>query len=126
MKLTGEVKKQVKNIALYNLALTAILNVVFFALQNWDYTVLLGSLFGYIVSVVNFLFLGISIQKAMDKEQKQAQTYMQSTYMGRMAFTAVMVVIAMNLPFFNWLSAAIPLVFTRISIMAMNFIKKGG
>ncbi|MEG1050037.1 MAG: ATP synthase subunit I, partial [Oscillospiraceae bacterium] len=79
MKLDAEVVKQVKNIAMYNGALTAVLNLVFFFIGKWDYTVLLGSLLGYSVSLISFIFLGISIQKAMEKEQKQAQAYMQST-----------------------------------------------
>ncbi|MEG2928083.1 MAG: ATP synthase subunit I [Oscillospiraceae bacterium] len=124
MKLDAEVVKQIKNIAMYNGVLTAILNLVFFLIGKWDYTVLLGSLLGYSVSLISFIFLGISIQKAMEKEQKQAQAYMQSTYIGRMAFTVVMIVIAITVPAINWVSAVIPLVFTRISIMLMNFIKK--
>ncbi|MEG1801096.1 MAG: ATP synthase subunit I [Oscillospiraceae bacterium] len=124
MKLDAEVVKQVKNIAMYNGALTAVLNLVFFFIGKWDYTVLLGSLLGYSMSLISFIFLGISIQKAMEKEQKQAQAYMQSTYIGRMALTVVMIVIAITVPAINWVSAVIPLVFTRISIMLMNFIKK--
>lgn len=124
MKLTDVVKKQVRSIALYNGGMTAILNVAFFALGHWDYTVLLGSLFGYFTSIASFIFLGISVQNAVNKTPKQAQAYMQGTYMGRMVFTVIMLIIAMKLPFFNWISAAIPLVFTSLTVVLMNFTKK--
>ena len=87
---------------------------------------LLGSLFGWLITVLNFVLLCISIQKAMDKEQKQAQVYMQSTYTGRMAILAIAIFIAMTVPFFNWIAMVISLIFTRISITLLNLKKKEG
>ncbi len=99
---------------------------MFFIIGFWELDVLVGSLFGYAVSVINFLWLGLSVQKAMEKEQKQAQLYMQSTYTARMVFFAVSFAIALIVPVFNWIAVVIPFIFTRISIMIINFTNKEG
>lgn len=124
MKITPAVTENLKKIAVLNLALVAVENLVFFIAGYWTLQVLVGSLYGYGISILSFTLLGISVQKAMDKEQKQAQMYMQSTYTGRMVLTAVLIVIVMVTNFANWFSAVIPLTFTRISIMLINFKKK--
>lgn len=126
MKLTPVVAENIKKIACYNLGLTIIENVVFFIIGLWGLDVLFGSLFGYAISVINFVWLGLSVQKAMDKEQKQAQMYMQSTYTARMVLFCISFVIALIIPVFNWIAAVIPFIFTRISIMIINFVNKEG
>ena len=62
-----------KSITLYNCGLTVIENMVFLILKKWDMTVLFGSLFGCLIACLCFLLIGISVQKAMKKEPKQAQ-----------------------------------------------------
>ena len=124
MNLTPVVKENLKKIMFFNFLLLVPENIIFYALGNWSTYVLVGSLYGYVISVVSFLLLGLSVQKAMDKEQKQAQMYMQSTYMARMIFTALAIIIAMKLPFLDWVAVVFPLGFTRISIMLLNLIKK--
>ena len=74
-----------------------------------------------------FVFLiGISVQKAMEKEPKQAQLYLQKTSMGRTLIMAVSVFVAIKVSFFNWVAAVIPLFFTRISISLIHLTKKKG
>lgn len=126
MKLQPAAKENILKVSLGNLIMVAVLNLIFYLLGYWDTTVLLGSLFGWLITVLNFVLLCISIQKAMDKEQKQAQVYMQSTYTGRMAILAVAIFIAMTVPFFNWIAMVISLIFTRISITLLNLKKKEG
>ena len=66
------------------------------------------------------------MQKAMEKEPKQAQLYMQKTSMGRTLIMAVSVFVAIKVPFLNWVAAVIPLFFTRISISLIHLTKKKG
>lgn len=124
MKLTPVVAENLKKIALLNLLLTAVENLVFLVIGFWGTDVLLGSLLGYGVSVLNFYLLGISVQKAMEKEPKQAQAYMQSTYNGRMGIETVACIIAFVVPVFNGIAAVFPLIFTRISIMLIQAKEK--
>ena len=124
MKLSSVVAENVKKIAVLNLILTAIENVVFRMLSAWNAGVLWGSLLGYILSVVNFLWLGVSVQNAVEREQKQAQIYMQSTYMARTVMVAAVFAISIISPVFNWIAVLPPVFFTRISIIIINFISK--
>ncbi|MBR5520747.1 MAG: ATP synthase subunit I [Oscillospiraceae bacterium] len=124
MKLSPAVKENLRKIAVYNLGLTVLENIVFLLIKQWDITVLNGSLLGYAVSVITFLWIGISVQKAMEKEQKQAQMYMQSTYMVRVAFFAIAFVFAINSPVCSWVAMFFTVFFTRISIMIINFKNK--
>lgn len=124
MKLSPVVTENLKKIAVLNLILTIIENAVFRLLFTWDRGVLYGSILGYVLSVVNFLWLGISVQIAMEKEQKKAQMYMQSTYMARTFMTAAVFALAIILPVFNWIAVLPPIFFTRISIMIINFTSK--
>ena len=66
------------------------------------------------------------MQKAMKKEPKQAQLYMQKTSMWRTLIMAVSVFVAIKVSFFNWVAAVIPLFFTRISISLIHITKKKG
>ena len=100
--------------------------MVFLILKKWDMTVLFGSLFGCLIACLCFLLIGISVQKAMEKEPKQAQLYMQKTSMGRTLIMAVSVFVAIKVSFFNWVAAVIPLFFTRISISLIHLTKKKG
>lgn len=124
MKLSEVVVKEVKNIGVLNLALTALENLVFFLLGYWDITVLWGSLFGWAISLVSFILLGISVQNALGRGEQNAQQYMHFTYMGRMLLMACGLILAMNVSQLNWISAAFPLIFTRISIFIMHLRKK--
>lgn len=124
MKLTPVVADTLKKIAASNFVLLLIENLVFFLLGFWKTDVLYGSLLGYGVSVLNFYLMGISVQKAMDKEPKQAQAYMQSTYNGRFGIETIACVIAFIVPIFNGIAAVIPLIFTRISILIIQSREK--
>lgn len=124
MKLTAVVAKNLKKITVLNLLLTVVENIVFLAVGYWSVQVLAGSALGLAVSVLNFYLLGISVQKAMDKEPKAAQAYMQSTYNGRMLIETVALIAAFVLPYFNGFAAVFPLIFTRISIMIIQKFDK--
>ena len=126
MKLTPVVAENLKKIALYNFGLTVIENAIFLLIGLWSKEVLFGSLLGYSATVINFLWLGISVQKAMEKDQKKAQMYMQTTYNGRLILLAVFFSAAIFIAVFIWIAAVIPFAFTRISIMIINFNNKEG
>lgn len=115
---------ETKRVSLCNLCLTALENIVFVVMGKWNVSVLLGSLFGWLIATACFVSLGISVQKAVVKEQKEAQLYMQKTYMFRNLFMAVGIVAAIKLPGVNWVAAIFPLFFTRISITLLNTIRK--
>ena len=83
-----------------------------------------GSIFGYIITMLSFILLCISVQNAMGRGEIGAKSYMQMTYTGRMILLAGSLILAMNVSFLNWISVAITFVFTRISILIIGFVRK--
>ncbi len=117
-------KKDLKEIAISNFILNIIQNIVFLILGYWDLTVLLGSLWGYALSVLMLFLLARAVEKAVDKDPKQSGMYMQSTYLFRTAVLAVGVYFAITLNGINWISTCIALVFTKVSIMIITYLRR--
>lgn len=118
------VVKEAKRVCGCNLLLTSVENVVYAVIRKWSVPVLLGSLFGWLVTCISFLWLGLSIQGAVMKDQKEARLKMQQSYIGRNVLMALAVVAAIKLPFLDWVAMIIPLFFTRISITLLNILGK--
>ncbi|MEG2193071.1 MAG: ATP synthase subunit I [Oscillospiraceae bacterium] len=123
-KLDPVVKKQAVAVSAINLILAALENLVFVGLGKWDYTVLLGSLWGTFIASLCFVLIGISVQMAMMKDPKQAQNYMKTTYLGRLAVMGLGIFIAIKLEQLNWMAALLPLLFTRVSIAIVQLMVK--
>ncbi|MBQ9948660.1 MAG: hypothetical protein IJO91_09760 [Oscillospiraceae bacterium] len=101
----------------------AVLIVLFFAF-GFDYTLLVGGVYGNIVCVLNFFLLGKTAQIAVTKTAKAAQTYMNTMYCLRYLGLFAAMSAAALLPFINLLAAIIPLFFPRIAIMIRAFREK--
>ena len=93
----------------------AIMAVLFFALE-YDYTLLIGGLYGIIIAVLNFFALGKTAQAALRRRAKSAQTYMNIMYCVRYLGLFLLLTIGALAPFISLIAAAIPLFFPRIAI----------
>ena len=89
---------------------------VFLVLQKWDYTVLLGNLLSGVAVVLNFLFMGITVQKAVEKDEKDARNAMKASQSLRTVFLFVVAVLGAAVPVFNIWATLIPLIFPRIAV----------
>ena len=116
MKLDEVVKKETIYIATFVGILSVLMQAVFLILSKWDYTVLLGNLLSGAASILNFLFLGITIQKAVLKSEEDAKKTMQASRGYRMFFMVVVVLIGASAPCFSLWAVVIPLFFPRIAI----------
>ena len=101
----------------------AVILVLFFAL-GFDYTLITGAVYGNIICVLNFYFLGLSAQKAVRKSPKAAQTYMNAMYCLRYLGLFAAMSAAALLPFINLIAAVLPLLFTRLAITLRAFREK--
>ena len=59
-----------KYIATWVLVFSILMESVFLVINQWNYTVLLGNLLGASVAVLNFFLMGLSVQSALEKEEK--------------------------------------------------------
>lgn len=110
------VLKETKYIACWVLILSVFMQAVFLITGHWDYTVLLGNLLSGAVSVLNFFLMGITVQKALKKDQDAAKTVIKASQLYRMFLLMITVVLGAVLPCFQLWATVIPLFFPRVAI----------
>jgi len=122
MKLDATVKRETIYIALWTAILSVIMQIVFIACGRWDYTVLLGNVFSAFVAVGNFFLLGITVQKAVAKEdEKEARNIIKTSHSLRTLMLFVCAALGALLPCFNIWTSLVPLLFPRVAILFRGF-----
>lgn len=126
MKLQEASKKEVKRIAAGS-CICAVLELAGFFLLHllgvvrFTYKVVLGTAGGTLITVLGFVVLCLSVQKAAEMEAgKPMKSMMQLSYNLRLALQAGWVVVAFLLPWFNVLAAAVPLLFPTVIIFYLQ------
>lgn len=116
-KIDKVVLKETAYIAVWTAIFSAITQAVFLIIGKWNYTVLLGNLLSGSAVILNFLIMGITVQNAVNKEEKEAKQSMRLSNMLRTLFLFVVVVVGVLLKqcFSIW-TVLIPLFFPRIAI----------
>ncbi len=123
MKANETVRKECIYIAYFCTILSALMQAVFIICKSWDYTVLLGNLLSLTVSVLNFYFMGITVQKAVEKDEADAKKMMKSSASIRTAVLFVVIAIGVAAPVFNTIAVLVTVFFPRIAILFRPFIK---
>lgn len=111
------VRRETGYIALWVAVLSALMQAVFLLIGRWDYTVLLGNLLSALASVGNFLLMGITVQKAVEKEEKAAAAAMKFSQSLRLFLLFGMAALGVLLPWFNTVAVLIPFFFPRIALI---------
>lgn len=123
-KIDNTVWKETKYIAGFVLVLSVVMQAVFLALGKWNYTVLLANLLSGLAGILNFFMMGITVQKALTKEEKDAKAAMKVSQMYRTLFLAVILILGFTLPCFDMWATVIPFFFPRIAIAFRPFFDK--
>ena len=123
-KIDSVVLKETKYIAFVSGILSLIMQAIFLVLAKWDYTVLFGNLLGLVAAVLNFFLLGLTVQNAVSKEEKEAKGVLKLSQAYRMIMLAVMAGFGVYNPMFNNWAVIIPLLFPRIAIGLSPYLRK--
>ena len=76
---------------------------------------------GGAVAVLNFLLLGLTVQKiTRETNEERGRKLMQFSYSMRMLVMALWLILAVSMPFLHWVAAALPLLFPRLTIAVMQ------
>ena len=113
-KVNAAVKKETTYILLWVLVLSALMQAVFLVLRQWDIMVLAGNALSGAAAVLNFFFMGLTVQKALEKDEKEAKTAMKLSQTYRMLF--LIAVAAVGASLLNLWAVIIPLFFPRVAI----------
>lgn len=126
------IKKETKRVAISTGIGVAIMWVIFGVLHlvmpgkiPFDYTVILGGLFGGAVAVLNFFLMGVTVQNvASTTDEEFARKKMKASYSQRMLLQMVWGIIAIAAPCFQFVAGLLPLLFPGVGIKLMGIIKK--
>lgn len=130
--MSDVVKKEAGYIAAGTVLLSALVQIVWAVFFDYDLSVFFGGLWGGTVAILNFILMGLTVQKvANEPDQLSAKRRMQASYQLRMMLTIFTTVLAIIIPGINWIMAAISLFFPRLTILVMPLFrpdlrKKGG
>ncbi|MGN0997392.1 MAG: ATP synthase subunit I [Candidatus Ventricola sp.] len=117
------VLRETKRIAIGEVVLLVIMWIVYALTGRFSLAVVLGGLIGGAYAVFNFFMLGMTVQKAAQVQPdnaEMARMQMKSSYNMRMVGMLAVAVLAFALPFVDGLAAVIPLLFPRLTILALQ------
>lgn len=124
-KVDPTVLKETRFIALIVLILSALMQAVFLILGKWDYTVLLGNMYGAALAVGNFFLMGLTVQKCLTLEPDEAKKKMKLSQQGRLMGLLVFCMIGAALGCFNTVALLVPQFFPRIGVTIRGLSMKG-
>ena len=110
------VRKETCYIALSVLILSLFMESIFLIIGRWNYTVLLGNALSATVAILNFFFMGLTVQGAVQKEEKEARNRMKLSQSLRMIMLFATAALGCLVPCFHIAAVLIPLFFPRIAI----------
>ncbi len=123
-KIDPTVKKETLYIGAVAFMFNVVMQSVFLIIGKWDYTVLLGGLLGFAASVANFFLMGISVQSAVNKDEKDAKVTMKASQSLRLLLLFVIAIIGYVVPVFNVIAVIIPYIFPRLAIALTPLLRK--
>lgn len=127
------IKEETKHVMLYTAVGLVLMWLAFLVLHlcmpekvSFDYRVILGGLGGGTVAVLNFLWMGLMVQKAAAKagDQDAVRTLVKGSYSQRMLFQMLWIIIAIAAPCFHYAAGIIPLLFPGTGIKIAGILKK--
>lgn len=124
-KIDNAIKRETLYIGAWVLIFSAIMQAVFLIIGKWDYTVLLGNLLTGSFSVLNFFLMGLTVQIAIEKEEKEAKSTMKASQSLRIFMMFIVVICGVLIPCFNIWASIIPIFFPRIAMIFRAFFNKG-
>lgn len=125
-KIDKTVLRETAYVGAGTVLLSVLMQAVFLIIGKWDITVLFGNLLSGTATVLNFFLMGLSVQTAVNKEQKEAQTFMRFSLLLRSALVFAAALTGALIPScFNLITVFLPLFFPRIAILFRPlFMKK--
>lgn len=121
------VVRETRRIAVGECILLAVMLIVYAAIGRLSLAVVLGGVIGGGYAVFNFFMLGMTVQKVAgmrEENEELARMQMRSSYNMRMVGMLILIVIAFALPFVDGLACMIPMVFPRLTILALQLTGK--
>ncbi len=133
MKLNETVKKETAFVLGFTVVLCAILQSLYLIIGFFSLRALIGTCISWLLSGVNFLLTAITVQKAVEQTEENAQKRIKASQSLRSVMILAVLVVSIlllgqDIPVI--LALVIPLLFPRIAatvrMLRLNSIKGGG
>lgn len=118
--MTKETKVDVLRVTVGNFLLAFVMVLIFALVGHFSLEVIWGAILGAGFVSLSFWWLAVSVTKYVEKDPKTAQAKVSATYTVRLLLVAVMIIVAIKVPFFNFVAAIIPLFYQRLVIMVVG------
>ena len=115
-KIDSTVLKETRYVFFVSLILSLIMQAAFLISGYWNHTFICGNILGLAASVGNFLLMGLTVQKAIGKEEKEIKKLVQFSQSGRLFILLIVALIANFVSVFSLLATVIPYIFPRIAV----------
>ena len=115
-KMDPAVRKETAYVAVWVLALSAVMEGVFALMGRWETPVLTGNLIGGAAAVGNFLLLAVTVTRAASGPAEKIPLKIRSSMTARMLGMAGICAAAIGLLHTNVYATVIPLLFPRVGI----------
>ena len=119
MKIDPAIRRETRRVACGIAVADLLMFGVFLLLKKFDYTVILGALLGSAAAVLNFFLLGITMQKAADREDGQKKL-VQSSYSLRMMMICLTIILGAVLPVFHTVAVIVPFLLNTPIILLLQ------
>ena len=116
-KIDATVLRETLYISAWVLILSVLTQAIFLIIGQWDYKVLLGNLLSGSVAILNFFLMGLTVQSAVTKEEKEARSAIKLSQLYRFLFLIIIVIIGIVAPCFNNWTVIIPIFFPRVALL---------
>jgi hypothetical protein len=117
MKPDPTVKKETLYILLGESVMTALMLAVFLILDRFSLRVALGAVVGAAVSVLNFFFMALTVQKSLTTPEEDHAKLMRASQSMRFLLMALTLILCLALAKLNVIATLVPLLFPRIVIL---------
>lgn len=100
--------------------LTLIFAILFVLFFDQSKALILGLVFGVLISGLNFIDLSNTLQRAVNKSPEKAQSYTVRKYFMRYVMTGVVIFVAVKTPHIHVVSTVLGMLLIKFSIMITN------
>lgn len=119
------VKKEVRFMAIGAFICACLVQIGFVIAGRWDYTVAVGGVVGWALTVLNFLLMSLGVQRAVsDPDPQHAQLVMKASYTRRTLLLIAVMVVSFIVDFMHWLPVVAAAFYPSIVIFVRQFWTK--
>lgn len=120
-KISDAVIRETAYVAKWVIVLSAFMQSIVLILQafgimKWGLPIALGNLLGASFAILNFFLMGLTVQMAVNKDEKKAAQVIKLSQMSRNLMVGAVIVASYFISIFNIFAVAIPFFFPRVAI----------